>query len=83
VTQRLFAAVRRAAQEGAAVLLVEQQVGRVLQFADRAYVTRRGKVVLEGDAAEVQARRSDIETSSFIRHRPMSTGWRRWVTGRP
>ena len=64
VVERLLRAVRSAAsEEGMAVLLVEQHVSEVLQIADRAYVMRRGEVVLSGSAADVRDRVSDVEAS--------------------
>jgi branched-chain amino acid transport system ATP-binding protein len=64
IVRRLLAAVRRAADEdGIGALLVEQHVSQVLKIADRAYVMRRGRVVLSGPAAEVQGRVSEIEES--------------------
>ena len=61
VVERLFAAVRRAADSGVGVLLVEQQVGRALEVADRVYVLRRGVVEFEGTPDDVRADRSRIQ----------------------
>jgi branched-chain amino acid transport system ATP-binding protein len=61
VVDRLLRAVREAADEGLAVVLVEQHVSRVLKIADRAIVLRQGKVEIEGTAADVRERLSDIE----------------------
>jgi branched-chain amino acid transport system ATP-binding protein len=53
VVDRLFAALRRAAdQDGVAVLLVEQQARRAMAVADRWYLLRRGAVVATGTAAD-------------------------------
>jgi branched-chain amino acid transport system ATP-binding protein len=41
-----------ARREGAAVLLVEQNVRAAVEVADRAYVIDDGKIVFEGDARE-------------------------------
>ena len=52
VVERLLAVLRRAADErGIAVLLVEQQVRRALQVADRWYLMRGGAIVANGDAS--------------------------------
>jgi branched-chain amino acid transport system ATP-binding protein len=64
IVARLLAAVRAAAREtGTAVVLVEQQVRHALDVADRAYVLRRGRVVLEGDAHALLGRINEIETT--------------------
>jgi branched-chain amino acid transport system ATP-binding protein len=54
VVERLLSAVRRAADDGVAVLLVEQHVRQALAVADRVHVLRRGRVVLSGSAAELR-----------------------------
>jgi branched-chain amino acid transport system ATP-binding protein len=66
-TERLLDAVRAAAERGVAVVLVEQQLDRALRVADRAYVLRRGNVVLSGDAAYLAAHQEEIE-SSYLSH---------------
>jgi ABC-type branched-subunit amino acid transport system ATPase component/branched-subunit amino acid ABC-type transport system permease component len=61
IVERLFTEVRRAADRGVGVLLVEQQVGRALEVADRVYVLRRGVVEFEGTPDEVRADRARIQ----------------------
>jgi len=62
VVKRLLEAVRSAAdQRGAAVLLVEQHARKALRYADRAYVMRRGRIELSGTAAELRVRIQEIE----------------------
>ena len=61
VVARLLRAVREAADRGTAVLLIEQHVHRALEVADRALVLNNGRVVLEGPAHELRARRDEIE----------------------
>jgi branched-chain amino acid transport system ATP-binding protein len=57
LVERLLAAVREVADKaGTGVLLVEQHAQRALAYADRAYVMRRGAVVLSGSADEVAPR---------------------------
>jgi branched-chain amino acid transport system ATP-binding protein len=64
VVQRLLEAVRAAADErGTGVLLVEQHVRKALQYTDRGYVIRRGRIVLSGSSAELQGQLSEIEDS--------------------
>jgi branched-chain amino acid transport system ATP-binding protein len=61
--KRLLDAVRRAADtQGTAVLLVEQHVRKALAYADRAYVMRRGRIVLEGSATDLSRRVEEIES---------------------
>ncbi|HEX5094786.1 MAG TPA: ABC transporter ATP-binding protein [Acidimicrobiia bacterium] len=64
VVDRLLRAVRRAADEsGVGVLLVEQHVEEVLEFADRVYVVARGRVVFEGTVGQFRGRRDEIEAA--------------------
>jgi branched-chain amino acid transport system ATP-binding protein len=62
VVERLLLALRAAARDGAAVLLVEQRTDVALRAADRACVMQRGKIVLEGAAADLQKRDRDIRS---------------------
>jgi branched-chain amino acid transport system ATP-binding protein len=63
VVGRLLTAAREAAlRDGIGVILVEQHIRQALRFADRAYILRRGRVVLEGDAADLALRIEEIET---------------------
>ena len=63
IVDRLLKAIRAAARQGVAVLLVEQHVRAALAVADRAYVMRRGTIVMTGTAAEVGARLEEVESS--------------------
>ena len=64
IVQRLLPMLRQLAVErDIAVLLVEQHTQMALSVADRAYVMRRGKIVLEGHASEVRARQDLLEAS--------------------
>lgn len=54
VVKRLVEALRAAADEGAAVLLVEQHVPVALGAVDRACVLVRGRIELEDDAAQLR-----------------------------
>lgn len=61
IVQRLLAAVKRAAQDGVGVLLVEQHVRQALGIADRVCVLQRGRIVFEADAAKAAAQLDQIE----------------------
>jgi branched-chain amino acid transport system ATP-binding protein len=66
IVTRLLEIVRAVADDfGTAVLLVEQHVSAALSVADRAYVLRRGRVAIEGPAAELAAQR-DLLHASYL-----------------
>jgi len=53
----IFSAIRKLANEdGLSVLLLEQNIGQALRIADRFYVMRSGRVILEESAAQMGAR---------------------------
>ncbi|MDT5046068.1 MAG: hypothetical protein QOG75_1921 [Mycobacterium sp.] len=55
VVERLFVALRAAADRGLAVLVVEQQVNAVLRYADNVVVVARGRVQHAGPASALDA----------------------------
>jgi branched-chain amino acid transport system ATP-binding protein len=62
IAQRLLGTVRQLAREnGTAVLLVEQTVDMALAVSDRAYVMRRGRIVMSGPAIEIANARDLLE----------------------
>jgi branched-chain amino acid transport system ATP-binding protein len=61
IVTRLLGAVRKAADDGVGVLIVEQYVRGALEVADRAYVLHRGHVAIKGTADELLARLDEIE----------------------
>jgi sulfate-transporting ATPase len=63
VVERLLAALRTAADEGVAVVVVEQQARRALDIADHVIVLRRGRVELAGPAAELRDEFGRIEAA--------------------
>ena len=63
VVQRLFQAVRAAADGGCGVLMVEQHARKALEYADRAYVMRLGKIELFCAASEARSRLAEIENT--------------------
>ena len=54
VVDHMFATIRAIHDEGVAILLVEQNVVRALQIADRAYVLEEGRVVAEGPPSDLR-----------------------------
>lgn len=65
IVDRLFAALRTAADGGAGVLLVEQHVHKAMTIADRVYVMDRGRISISGSADELR-RRVDAIQSSYL-----------------
>jgi branched-chain amino acid transport system ATP-binding protein len=62
IVERLFAAIRRIANEsGSAVVVVEQYVGVALDVADSVSVLSRGRVALTSTAAELAAEPEILE----------------------
>ena len=55
VIDRLYERIDRLRQGGLTILLVEQNAGKALAIADRAYVLRLGMVAAEGPAREIAA----------------------------
>jgi branched-chain amino acid transport system ATP-binding protein len=53
VVDDMFGIIARVRAEGAAVLLVEQNVLKALEVADRAYVLEQGRIVSEGAPGEL------------------------------
>ena len=51
----MFDIIARVRDDGAAVLLVEQNVLKALEIADRAYVLEQGRIVSEGLPADLMA----------------------------
>ncbi|MEU9880943.1 ABC transporter ATP-binding protein [Streptomyces phaeochromogenes] len=63
IVQRLMTAVRKAADRGTAVILVEQFARLALDVADRAYVLVNGRVSDEGTTDELRARTAELESN--------------------
>jgi len=61
VVERLLTALREAADQGTAVVIVEQRARRALAVADHVIVLRRGRVELAGPAAELRNSYERIE----------------------
>jgi len=54
IVEEVFATIRRLKGDGITLLLVEQMARRALEVADYGYVMERGKIVVEGNPAELQ-----------------------------
>jgi ABC-type branched-subunit amino acid transport system ATPase component len=65
VVTRLLDAVRKVADEGVGVLLVEQHIHKALEVADRAYVLRLGEIQLAGSASDLLARIGEVQQAYF------------------
>jgi branched-chain amino acid transport system ATP-binding protein len=64
VVTRLLKALRDAVDKlGTSVLLVEQHVEQALAIADRGYVMRRGRIVMEGTSQDLRTRRDVLDAS--------------------
>ena len=64
LVDEVLGTVRQLKQEGITILLVEQNVREALDMADRGYVIRTGKVVLEGTGDELLG--SDLVRKAFL-----------------
>jgi len=53
IVDDIFAIIERVRDDGAAVLLVEQNVLKALEAADRAYVLEQGRIVAQGLPADL------------------------------
>ena len=58
----VFDALEELRVEGVTILLVEQNVARAVEFADRAYILRSGKMAHSGTRDEI-LRMEDFETA--------------------
>jgi branched-chain amino acid transport system ATP-binding protein len=58
IVDEIFAIIERLRDDGIPILLVEQNVHRALDVANRFYALERGQVVLQGDASSASARDS-------------------------
>lgn len=54
VMDRLYEAIKALQRVGLTMLIVEQDVDRALEIADRAYVLEHGTVALEGGAQSIR-----------------------------
>jgi branched-chain amino acid transport system ATP-binding protein len=66
--------VRRLAERGAAVLIVEQRAKAVLAISDRTYVLGGGELRMEGSPAELSASPDFVDSFLGGRGRAVSSG---------
>ncbi|SDY38577.1 amino acid/amide ABC transporter ATP-binding protein 2, HAAT family [Modestobacter sp. DSM 44400] len=55
IVTQVFSIIRRLAKEGLTILLVEQNLKKALEVADRGYVVETGSITLQGPAGELMA----------------------------
>jgi branched-chain amino acid transport system ATP-binding protein len=55
MADRVFESIKRIRDLGVTVLVIEQNVFKVLQMADRGYVVENGRISLQGTGAELLA----------------------------
>lgn len=53
MVREIFEIVQKIREQGVTVLLVEQNVRRALEIADRAYVLENGRICMEGECEEL------------------------------
>lgn len=64
LVKQIFNIIEMINQEGTTILLVEQNANMALSIANRAYVIETGKVVLSGDAKELQT--SELVREAYL-----------------
>ncbi len=53
VVKEVFQVIKSLREKGITVLLIEQNVKRALEIADRAYVLENGRIVMEGPCGQL------------------------------
>jgi branched-chain amino acid transport system ATP-binding protein len=61
VTDVLLKSLRRAAERGTAVVMVDQSLARSLDASDRFIFLRHGRIEVEGRSADFSDRRDELE----------------------
>jgi ABC-type branched-subunit amino acid transport system ATPase component/sugar phosphate permease len=82
IVGQLLPIVRRLADAGVAVVLVEQSVNVALTVAERAYFMERGRIRFSGQTAELLAR-PDLLRSVFLSHASIANPTSGAVVARP
>ena len=63
LVEQSFHVISQLRDEGITILLIEQNVRKTLEIADRAYVLQNGRVVMEGAASALQ---SDLVDKAYL-----------------
>jgi branched-chain amino acid transport system ATP-binding protein len=63
LVEQSFHVISQLRDEGITILLIEQNVRKTLEIADRAYVLQNGRVVMEGAASTLQ---SDLVDKAYL-----------------
>ena len=71
LVDRVLSAARSMRERGTSILLVEQLIGKALEFADRVYALARGRIVLEALATEADLPRR-LERAYFGQDAPFA-----------
>jgi branched-chain amino acid transport system ATP-binding protein len=53
LVKEMFQAIQKLREQGITILLIEQNVRKALEIADRAYVLENGRLCLQGDCNEL------------------------------
>ena len=64
MTQKVFTILNTIKQSGVSILISEQNIEDVLEFADKAYVIQQGTVVLEGNSEEIK--NNDLVRKAYL-----------------
>ena len=78
VVQEIFEILRELADEGIAILLVEQNAQIALAFTEHAYILEAGRVVLSGTSAELEENADVREFYLGIKQADSIKGFRRY-----
>lgn len=70
--EAVYASVQTLLATGTTIILVEQDLGRAMRFADRVVCLLEGRIVLEGRSAEL-SRDAVVEAYFGLSHRPEAT----------
>jgi branched-chain amino acid transport system ATP-binding protein len=73
IVDEIYKALPVLLEQGVSIILVEQEVGRVLKIADRLAVLHEGAVVHQGPAADFRDRPQDL-AQLYLGHAPAAKG---------